>query len=161
MNFLILLYDYAIMYWKRFIVKALIASIFVLLNIRFQSTVIGIENITDIVGVLFGFSISTLAILISNDNENIGLSQEHIIKHSSKQYSLYYKIITGLSFTLVIEGLTLMSMLAIPGLLRCDYDKLIFSSIMLGCSIFCVLMLTSIVLELFLIITKHSAKSKA
>lgn len=156
MNFLVLLYDYAHLYWKHFIVKVLIASIFVFLNIRLKPIAINLENITNIVGVLFGFSISTLAILISNDNKNIKLSQEYIIKHGGTQYSLYYKIITGLSFTLVIEGLALMSMLAIPGLLHSDYHKLVFLSTILGCSIFCVLMLISIVLEVFLIITKSS-----
>lgn len=159
MNLLVLLYDYFFLYWKSFIRQFIVACFISIIYFYFHKSGMPIESITNIMGILFGFSISTLAILISNDNKNIQLSQSYDVKKdkkTNKTYTLYFKIITGLTFTLVIQGFTLLTLLIVPAFIydQCPID--LFTAIILGICIFCIMMIIHIVIELFLIIIKSA-----
>lgn len=155
MNFLVILYDYFTIYWKRSILPIIVSIIISCLYFHNHVSDLQIEMITNILGIIFGFTISTLAILISNDNDNITLSKKHELKNNPK-YTLYHKIITGLSFTLIIQGFTLLSLLFIPSLLLNDCYISTFTSTILGISFYCIWMLLSTLLELFLVVTRSS-----
>lgn len=160
MNLLVLLYDFFLLYWRSFKFQFLVSCIVSVLYFYLHETEMQIESITNVIGILFGFSISTLAILISNDNQNIRLSQSYIVKdnpRNNKTYTLYHKIVTGLAFTLVIQGMTLLTLLIIPEFIQDQCHRVLFTAIILGTCIFCIMMIIYIVIELFLIIGKSNA----
>lgn len=159
MNLFVLLYDFFFLYRRSFAFQFIGSCVVSVLYFYFHETEIQIESITNVIGVLFGFSISTLAILISNDNQNIRLSQSYNIKDNlskNKKYTLYHKIITGLAFTLVLQGLALLTLLIVPEFIQDQCTRILFTAIILGICISCIMMIIHIVMELFLIIVRSN-----
>ena len=115
------------------------------------------ESILNVIGILLGFTISILAIIISGDNQNINGAKEYEVGKqlfSNKKLSLYDRIIIDLCYTILLQSIILLLLLTMPYFIENACRHMQFISTMIGMSIHIILMIISISMDLYLIVSK-------
>lgn len=116
------------------------------------------SNVLNVNGILLGFTISILAIVVTSGNENIDKAKSHKIgvKLWKKEFSLYDKLVINLSYTIIIQGLILLTCFVIPNFIDNNYCyQLKLVSITVAASAHVVFMIIGITLDLYLIVSKQ------
>lgn len=115
------------------------------------------SNILNVNGILLGFTISILAIVVTSGNQNIDKAKEHKIgiKIWKEEFSLYDKLVINLSYTIIIQGLILLICFVVPNFIDTNFCyQLKLVSITVAASVHVVFMIIGITLDLYLIVSK-------
>lgn len=115
------------------------------------------NNITTVLGVLIGFTISVFAILLSVENESIRKAKKEAtdIKLYSRNVTLYESLIVELAFVIIIQGFLLMSNFVYPIFVDViSKTGKLFFSINIALVIYSILLLLGNVLNFYFILTK-------
>ena len=80
------------------------------------------SNIINVLGILIGFTISVLAIILSAENENIKTAKATYVKNSSDEYkkiysrniSLYEDVTISLVYIIIFQGILLIANFIYP-----------------------------------------------
>ena len=144
-------------YWISLVISVIVGVLtFYCSNLPSDLITTAGDSILNVIGILLGFTISILAIIISGDNKNINGAKEYKIGKqlfSDKQLSLYDRIIIDLCYTILLQSIILL-LLTLPYFIEDACRHLQFISIMIGMSIHVILMIISISLDLYLIVSK-------
>lgn len=117
-----------------------------------------INNLTNVLGILFGFTASIFAIIITTENkvfEEVKSTQTEM-KLYKKPFTLYDQIVINTGFLIFLFGILLVINFLIPiyqNLFNSHY--LVIFAINLSILIFAVIQLISSILELYFIVTKR------
>lgn len=145
-------------YWISLVVSVIVGVLtFYCSNLPSDLITTAGDSILNVIGILLGFIISILAIIISGDNQNINGAKEYKVGKqlfSDKQLSLYDRIIIDLCYTILLQSIILLLLLTLPYFIEDACRHLQFISIMIGMSIHVILMIISISLDLYLIVSK-------
>lgn len=115
------------------------------------------SNVLNVNGILLGFTISILAIVVTSGNQNIDKAKEYKIgiKIWEEEFSLYDKLVINLSYTIIIQGLILLICFVVPNFIDANYCyQLKLVSIAVAASVHVVFMIIGITLDLYLIVSK-------
>lgn len=105
----------------------------------------------EVLGILLGFTISLLAILISCDNDNIRRSKSY--QPDPRKPSLYIKVITDVSYTIMIQIVALLLILLLTDHLACACRYQVFIGTIVGLVSHVFFMMVHIVMDMYLIVT--------
>ena len=105
----------------------------------------------EVLGILLGFTISLLAILISCDNDNILRSKSY--QPNPKEPTLYIKVITDVSYTILVQIVALLLILLLADHLECECRYRVFLGIIVGMISHVFFMMLHIVMDMYLIVT--------
>lgn len=171
MEYLLVLFEYFWINKGRFITHFCIAlllggivyfcsndSLYLAHSINFHN------NILSLLGVLIGFSISILTILLSLDNRNIREAKKENYGKVlfGKTISLFESVIIGLAYVVILQALLLIGNFIYP--IFIDIKALsskIWFSCNLAITIYVILLLMRTMLDFYFIITKkEDAKPK-
>lgn len=123
MEYLILLFEFVKTRGWNGIILSVVAPLIICCAIQCNPTADFSENVYDfhstiqtIIGVLMGFTISTITILLSVDSEGIKEAKKKFMmsKLYGKRISLFKYLIVGLSYLVVIQGALLLVGLVLP-----------------------------------------------
>lgn len=115
------------------------------------------NNITTVLGILIGFSISVFAILLSVENDSIreAKKKETEIVIYSRHVYLYETLLVELAYVIIIQGFLLISNFVYP--IFIDVTTKIgkgYFSISISLTIYSILLLLRNVLSFYFILTK-------
>jgi|GEM_PF-912240 hypothetical protein len=121
------------------------------------------SNIINILGILIGFTISVLAIILSAENENIKTAKATYVKNSSDEYkkiysrniSLYEDVTISLVYIIIFQGILLIANFIYPIFIDITsiQGKLCFS-INISIMTYIILLLVRKTLDLYFILTR-------
>lgn len=115
------------------------------------------NNITTVLGVLIGFTISVFAILLSVENDSIreAKKEETEIVIYSRHVCLYETLLVELAYVIIIQGFILISNLVYPIFVDvATKTGKVFISISISLAIYSILLLLRNVLNFYFILTK-------
>jgi hypothetical protein len=166
MEYLLLVYEFFTTKRLRSILVIVVLPIILGLLIKFQlkgslyyvdSAKDYISSIINVLGVLLGFCISILTVLLSVDNPNISLAKNHETKHklNGKTLTVFDTIVINLAYLIVIEGILLIANFIYPIFIdiKGETGKLLFT-INICITIHIILMLMRCILDFYFIISK-------
>ena len=151
MRFLILIYDFLRYQTWRFWVNVLLSCGAGFACFFKQFDRLEPADFLEVLGILLGFTISLLAILISCDNDNIQRSKSY--QPDPKQPPLYIKVITDVSYTILIQIVALLLILLLTDHLACECRYQVFLGTIVGMITHVFLMMVHIVMDMYLIVT--------
>ena len=121
------------------------------------------NNIINFLGILIGFSISALTIILSVENENIKATKKETIKNNKGEelilyscpISLYESVTVELVYIIIVQGLLLIANFTYPSFVDI-ISKIgkIYYSINVSIVTYCILLLMQNILNLYFIFTK-------
>ncbi len=159
MEYFLLFIEYHVLR-KGKVFKNLIAPIFVGLCVFFfrgssiPDDIIALcAGLTNVLGILIGFSISVFAILLSIDNDNIREAKKEMIdaKLYSKPISLFEALLVDIAYIIIIQGLFLIANILAP--LFIDTSR-IFIAMDTACITYVVVLILRCVLDMYFILTR-------
>lgn len=116
-----------------------------------------ISSIINVLGVLLGFCISILTVLLSIDNPNISIAKNHNTKFKlyGKVITVFDSVVINLAYLIIIEGILLIANFVYPIFIdvKGDWGKLLFT-INICFTIHIILMLMRCILDFYFIISK-------
>lgn len=114
------------------------------------------SSIINVLGVLIGFCVSILTVLLSADNPNISKAKTNMTTYKlyNKQVSVFDSVLINLAYLIVMEGILLMANFIYPIFIdvRADLGKLLFS-INISITIHIILMLMRCILDFYFIVS--------
>ena len=162
MRLFVLLYEFLCTRKLSYVLS--IASCAVLGVLLFYKTTLSIDviknitsNVLNVNGILLGFTISILAIVVTSGDQNIDKAKNYKIgvKLWKDEFSLYDKLVINLAYTIIIQGLILLTCFVIPNFIDTNYcHQLKLVSITVAASAHVVFMIIGITLDLYLIVSK-------
>ena len=121
------------------------------------------QIIVNVLGILIGFTISVLAIILSVENENIKTAKTTYVKNSSDEYkkiysrniSLYEDVTISLVYIIIFQGVLLIANFIYPIFIDITsiQGKLCFS-INISIMTYIILLLVRKTLDLYFILTR-------
>lgn len=151
MRFLILIYDFLRYQTWRFWVNVLLSCGAGIACFYKQFDRLVPVDFLDVLGILLGFTISLLAILISCDNDNIRRSKSY--QPNPKKPTLYMRVITDVSYTILVQIAALLLILLLTDHLECECRYRVFLGIIVGMISHVFFMMLHIVMDMYLIVT--------
>lgn len=117
------------------------------------------NNLTNVLGILIGFSISIFAILLSVENDNIRDAKKEMTnaKLYSKPVSLFDALLVDIAYSIIIQGLLLIVNIFSPFFINTSRT---FMAIDTACITYVVVLILRCVLDMYFILTKKN-KNKA
>lgn len=121
------------------------------------------SNILNVLGILLGFSISTLAILLSVENDKMKAAKKELLKDKNgneiklykNKISLFESVSMELVHVIILQGLLLISNFVYPHFVDVVSNTgLLIYSINIFLMIYCMLLLINNILSLYFILTK-------
>lgn len=121
------------------------------------------SNILNVLGILLGFSISTLAILLSVENDKMKTAKKEFVKDKKgneielykNKVSLFESVSIELVHVIILQGLLLISNFVYPHFVDIVSNTgLLIYSINIFLMIYCMLLLINNILSLYFILTK-------
>lgn len=121
------------------------------------------SNIINVLGILLGFSISTLAILLSVENDKMKAAKKELLKDKKgkeiklykNKISLFESVSMELVHVIILQGLLLISNFVYPHFVDIVSNTgLLIYSINIFLMIYCMLLLINNILSLYFILTK-------
>lgn len=121
------------------------------------------SNIINVLGILIGFSISVLAILLSVENDNIKSAKKNYIKGTkgkekkfySRPISIYECITIELAYIILIQCFLLIANFIYPTFIDITSKTgKLYYSINVSILVYCILLLVQNVLNIYFILTK-------
>jgi len=164
LKYLLIIFEY--IYIKRLkfflrLIPALLVGFSIIycdLNLTATDITSYINNSINVLGILFGFTASIFAIIITSDNKVFeeAKSTQTEIKLYKKPFTLFDQIVINTGFLIFFLGILLVINFLIPiykNLLNSHYLKIF--SINISLLIFAVIQLISSILELYFVVTKR------
>ncbi len=105
----------------------------------------------EVLGILLGFTISLLAILISCDNDNIRRSKAY--QPDPQKPPLYMRVITDVSYTIMVQIAGLLLVLLLTDHLACECRYKVFVATVMGMIAHVFFMMVHIVMDMYFIVT--------
>ncbi len=117
-----------------------------------------ITNVITLIGILLGFSISTLALLLTVVNENIDVAKRHLIGKQifSSKLTLFDSIVIGLAYLIFVQSLTLIFNFIYPLFITTSSENAkMFYSINVSIVIQIIILLMRTILDFYFILSKR------
>lgn len=117
------------------------------------------SNLVTVLGILIGFTISTLTMLLTVNNTNIEKAKNRFLNRKifSKQFSLFDSVVTGLAYNILIQGFLLIANFIYPIFISIStIEAKAFFSINIAIMVHVILILMRNVLDFYFILTKKS-----
>ena len=115
------------------------------------------SNMITVLGILIGFTISTLTMLLTVNNKNIDKAKAELIGKIifSKDISLFDSVVTGLAYIILIQGFLLIANFIYPVFVSVTtLQGKIFFSVNISLLIHIIIVLMRNVLDFYFILTK-------
>lgn len=124
-------------------------------------------NILNVLGILLGFSISTLAILLSVENENMKAAKKELIKDKKgneiilykQKISLFESVTMELVYLILIQGVLLIANFVYPHfvVVESNIGKCIYS-VNVSFMVYSIFLLIRNMLNMYFILTKKGMR---
>jgi hypothetical protein len=167
MEYLLLMYEFFYTKkWKSIFIIVLIPILIgLLINIQLKGNAnyekdasSYISSIISVLGVLIGFCISILTILLSIDNPNISIAKSKNTKFVlyNKPVTLFDSILINLAYLIVLEGILLIANFIYPIFIdvKSDIGKLFFT-LNISFTIHIIMVLMRCILDFYFVVSKR------
>ena len=116
------------------------------------------NNLSNVLGILIGFSISIFAILLSVENDNIRDAKKEMTKAKlySKPVSLFEVLLVDIAYVIIIQGFFLIVNILLPFFI--NTSRTFFAIDTAGIT-YVVILILRCVLDMYFILTKKNNKN--